>query len=193
MPRINLLPVRAMARIEQAKQELVVAGAVNLALVGLLAVAYQLGARELAARELQRAAAERALATLATRVAETEQLKVKSAALATKLAAIDKLRGEKEAPAPLLAFFADTLGDLPRVWLTRLAQQEATLTLEGGAMSQGDISAFQLALADRRPAFRNVELALVNTTHQGGADYLQWTITCLAPAPAQDAPAKAAP
>lgn len=183
MARINLLPVRALARLDGAKHELLLAGLFNLGLLVAVALGYQLQQRHLDALREARAQADRELAQMADQVQRTKVLDDKGAALSIKLAAIDRLRAKKAGPAQFLGFLSDVLGQLPRVWLNALVQEGERLTLEGGAMSQGDISAFQLALGAHRPAFRDVTLALVSTAHNDGARYLQWTISCRAQAP----------
>lgn len=181
MPRINLLPVRALARLDRAKHELVLAGLFNLVLLCALAAAYQLQAGVVASLHDQEAQAAHQLTQLADQVQRTKALDERTGKLSTKLSAIDRLRGKKSGPAQLLALFSEVLGELPRVWLTKLHQQGESVTLEGGAMTQGDISAFQLALGGRRPALREVTLALVSTAHDEAVNYLQWTITCRLP------------
>ena len=182
MPRINLLPVRALAKLDRAKHELLLAGLFNLALACALALAYQLQASRLASLHEAETQATHQLTQLADQVQRTKALDERAGKLSVKLAAIDKLRHKKGGPAPLLGFFTEVLGELPRVWLTQMVQLDDKLTLEGGAMSQGDISAFQLALGGHRPALRDVTLALVSTAHSESANYLQWTITCRLPA-----------
>lgn len=182
MARINLLPVRALARLDGAKHELLLAALFNLGLGVAVVLGYQLQARQLDGLRAARAQADHELLQMADQVQRTKVLDDKGKALAVKLAAIDRLRAKKAGPAEFLGFLSDVLGQLPRVWLKSLVQDGEKLTLEGGAMSQGDISAFQLALSAHRPAFREVTLSLVDTAHDAGSSYLRWTIACRAQA-----------
>ena len=74
MPRINLLPVRALAKLDRAKHELLLAGLFNLALACALALAYQLQASRLASLHEAEAQATHQLTQLADQVQRTKAL-----------------------------------------------------------------------------------------------------------------------
>lgn len=180
MLRINLLPTKASKKQATAKNELyLVAASFVVLLVGLYA-AYWFQSSEVDTLNGRIATAEAEVAALKKDVVRVEEFKKKAATLEQKLAVIDKLKKQKTGPAHMLDDLATILTDEPKVWLTKITEQNGTMTLEGEAMEHSNISDFQLALQRRSKFFRDVKLELVETKGRDGVNILAWRITCQA-------------
>lgn len=178
MPRLNLLPYRAAARIERGLRE-VRALAAGMAVLLCLFVGAKLYAdHQIDLHQAQLSEVMRVLAETSKRVEQVEASKAKAAGLARKLAAIEVLKQQKQGPAHLLSDLADILTAQPKVWLTGFEDQEGSLTLKGGAMEQSNISSFVMALEKQSSFFQEVSLSLINAANEGSFNYFQWTVLC---------------
>lgn len=178
MPRINLLPTRATARLEAARQELaaVAGGLVFLIFALFLWHGVTQGRIEDSTAKSQALNAD--LSDLQKKVTQIETFKTEAAVLEKKLAIIEKLARSRTGPAQVLDTLAQVINDQPKVWLTKFVEKDGHLTLEGGAMDQEDVSGFQMALVRQPKAFRDVRLTLVSTSQGSEAEYLTWIISC---------------
>lgn len=178
MIRINLLPVKAAHRHDTAKNELLaMAGGIAVVLVILFFWNSSLEAQIQEAQQRIKTVAKE-IEQLKQDVVRVEDFKKKAEVLSAKLKAIETLKAKKVGPAKMLDDLAKILTDEKKVWLTRLSESAGFLTLEGAAMEHENISDFQLAMEKRSKFFSDVTLAFVQSTKEGGIDYLTWKITC---------------
>lgn len=178
MPRINLLPTRAAARLEAAQQELLaVVGAIAFVLFALY-LWHGVTQGRIEDSAIKSAALQADLSDLQQKVTRIETFKTQASALEKKLAIIDKLSRSRSGPAQVLDALAQVIDSQPKVWLTRFTEKEGQLVLEGGAIEQEDVSSFHLALSKKPQLFANVKLTLVSTNQDKEAAYLTWVISC---------------
>lgn len=180
MLRINLLPTKANKKQATAKNELYLVMASFLVLLLGLYAAYWYQGREVDALDGRIATATAEVAALKKDVVRVEEFKKKAATLEQKIGVIEKLKKQKVGPAHMLDDLATILTDEPKVWLTRIAEKDGLMTLEGEAMEHSNISDFQLALQRRSKFFRDIRLELVETKARDGVNILSWRITCQA-------------
>jgi type IV pilus assembly protein PilN len=178
MPRINLLPTRALAKLDSARQELTAVVCGVLFALFALYLWHGVTQSRIEDSQLKSAALNQDLTGLQQKVTQIEAFKSEAALLEKKLATIDKLARSRSGPARVLDALAQVINDVPKVWLTRFAEKDGVLVLEGGAMDQEDVSAFHLGLAKQPELFTNVKLTLVNASHEQETEYLKWTISC---------------
>lgn len=178
MPKINLLPTRATAKLDAARQELLgFTGA--LVFTGFALFLYH----GVAASRIEDAIAKNEqlksdVTVLEKKVTEIDGFKAQAVLLEKKLAIIDQLSRSRSGPARVLDGLADVLESQPRVWLLRFESSNTKLVLEGGAIEQEDVSAFQLALAKRPDLFDHLHLNLIHTEHGVDSEFLSWSIQC---------------
>jgi Tfp pilus assembly protein PilN len=178
MPRINLLPVRVLRRQEAARQELLLAGGVVAFAAFALFLWHGVLSGHVSDALARKEAVSGELTALQVQVSKIDAFKAEAEALEKKLAIIDTLTQQRHGPARLLDAIAAATEALPRVWLVSVAQSEAGVTLEGGAIDQEDISALQLALGGQPRLFGTPKLSLITAVHEGEAAYLQWAMQC---------------
>lgn len=178
MPRINLLPVKQLAKLEASRAELRNYGGLLLIVCLLCTAHYSWLAGRIAQAQSRTLHTQSAASSLQEKVVEIEAYKTKLAALAKKLDAIDKLLQRRTGPSRLLGIFADACQAHPKVWLTKWSQHDQLLSISGKAISQEDISAFQMDLQKYEPVLHNVTLTLVHVDKESNDQILQWTMTC---------------
>ena len=180
MPRINLLPVKAARRVGNARNEIMVFGVVLLVIFGGLYSWYLSVNAEISEMQARIDELAQEIVKVERKVTQVDDFKKKSATLQRKLDVIDTLKKQKVGPAKMLSDLADILTKQRKVWITSMQEVNGTLTIQGGAMEQENISEFQLALEQQSKFFHSVTLTLVNSAKEGGVSYFQWTITCKA-------------
>ncbi len=144
MIRINLLPVRVSKKKEAGKQQLVFFA---MAAVFALICNFwwsQSRTQDLAARteKLKRTRVE--IAQLEKIIGEVTDIKAQQAAVKEKLAVLDKLKAGRQGPVRMLDELARIIPK--RVWIRKLDEKAGAVTLEGGAGTIEDVSAFLSAL-----------------------------------------------
>lgn len=178
MPRINLLPTRAVARLEAARQELLAVLGGMLFVLFALYLWHGVTQGRIEDSAIKGASLQADLSDLQQKVTRIETFKTQASALEKKLAIIDKLSRSRRGPAQVLDALAQVITDQPKVWLTKFTEKEGHLLLEGGAIEQEDVSSFHLALSRRPLLFTDVTLTLVSTSQDKEAEHLTWVISC---------------
>jgi type IV pilus assembly protein PilN len=178
MPRINLLPYRATQRREKAFLELKGIGVGGVCLLTALLAYASWEAHRGSLLEARIGQTQQELGDIDKLVARVEDFKSRTATLQRKLATIDHLKKQKLGPARMLSDLADILTHEPKVWLTSVEEHGGRLALKGGAMDQGNLSHFQMALEKQSLLFNDVHLTLVNSANEGSFTYFQWTLSC---------------
>jgi type IV pilus assembly protein PilN len=180
MPRINLLPVKAARRQEQARTQLLMSLA-GLALVCLIVYLWNVSVQMRTSRiEKQIDTLNQTLAKLTEEVKRVEMFKAQAQVLEQKINVIETLKKMKSGPAKLLDNLATILTNHEKVWVTSISEVKGILSLEGAAMDHEDISEFQLDLQKHPVFFTGVHLEMVSTKEETGRRYLIWKITCIA-------------
>ncbi len=174
MIRINLLPVRISKKKEAGKQQLLFFG---LAVLLVLICNFwwsRSRVSELAAREdkLRRTRSE--IAQLEKIIGEVKNIKAQQAALKDKLAVLDKLKAGRQGPVRMLDELATIIPK--RVWLRKLDENAGSATLEGGAGTIEDVSAFLSALKQAH-YFSAPELKKTTAKREGKFKTVDFVIT----------------
>jgi len=174
MIRINLLPVRISKKKVAGKQQLIFFA---LAVVFALICNFWWSRNRtqvLANREdkLKRTRAE--IAQLEKIIGEVKNIKAQQAAVKDKLAVLDKLKAGRQGPVKMLDELATIMPK--RVWLRKLDEKGGTATIEGGAGTIEDVSAFLTALK-RAQYFSAPELKKTSAKREGKFKTVDFTIT----------------
>mgnify|MGYP006271173397 CR=1 FL=1 len=178
MIRINLIPLRASRRKDDAKKELAVMGAsLGVVLVGLVAW-HSANANKISDLEAQIDAVQNKISGIKKDVVRVKDFRKQAKELQRKLDAIEKLKKKKLGPAKFMEDLATILTEERRVWLTSLVEENGELTLTGGAIEHQDISNFTMALQQDSAFFSQISLAGVQSAKKSGVQYLKWTIAC---------------
>ncbi len=174
MIRINLLPVRASRKKEAGKQQLMlIAATAVLALVCNFWWSHS-RASELATRQEKVKRTKTEIAQLEKIIGEVKNIKAEQSAVKDKLAVLEKLKAGRQGPVKMLDELATTIPK--RVWLKKLDEKGGAATIEGGAGTIEDVSAFIGALK-RAQYFSNPELKKTPARRDGKFKSVDFTIT----------------
>ncbi len=184
MLQINLLPVRQLKKRAKAKKQLALmvlslAGAcLLLAVIGL----WQLG--NISSLKSKKEVLEQEKKELAPFLAKLKALKEKEIELQRKTDIIKKLRQESPLTVRILDEVANRL-DNQRMWLTRLEQQNNSLTLTGMALDNQTIAQFMDNLAASE-FIADVALGDSSLTVVSGLNLKKFTLNCAVAYPKQE-------
>ena len=177
MPRINLLPAKRIARMEDLAREVRWAVILTVAAIAALGCHALAQASYLATRQDELVQLNSESETLQDKVHQIDRIKNDLSVVGKKLAVIEALRNSKMGPSRLLGGLAQVLAAHPRVWLTQFDEQDDSVKLSGNAMAQEDISHFQVALGRQASLFASVTLLLVSSGKAGSDHILEWSMS----------------
>ena len=162
MIRINLLAterraVKAVSRGMQAGQKMMVAGSLIL-MMTLAALGWRYWALGQQAAQLEEdiVAAKREETRLQEILRQVNEFEARKATLEARLALIDELRQGQNAPVHMIDQVSRGLPDM--TWLTNVAQQGYTLTIQGRCLTLTSLSDFIGNLEGSRYFIRPVEI-----------------------------------
>jgi len=162
MIRINLLAaerraVKAVSRGMEAGQKLMVVGSLILVLA-VAGLGWRYWALGQQAAQLQEdiAAAQREEARLQEILRQVTEFEARKASLEARLALIDELRKGQNAPVHMIDQLSRALPDM--TWLTNVAQQGYTLTIQGRCLTLTSLSDYIGNLEGSRYFIRPVEI-----------------------------------
>jgi type IV pilus assembly protein PilN len=176
MIRINLLPTKAARKRDTAKQELMGCIGGLLLLVGGIYLFHADLAGDADELDHKIEQVKQEIARLSQDVVRVEDYKKKAATLESKIVVINGLQSKRINPAHLLDDLATIVHEQEKVWLTKLVENQGTITIEGGAMEHENISDFQLALERQSKLIANVRLNSVKAAEVDKQKILQWQI-----------------
>ncbi|MBN1962278.1 MAG: PilN domain-containing protein [Deltaproteobacteria bacterium] len=180
MMRINLLPVRAARRQVSARQELLIMSGTLVVIIAGLFAWWTVETAKISDMQERVDTVRAEMETVKKDVIRVQEFKTKAELLERKLKVIEELKLKKIGPAKMLDDLAAILTDERKVWLTKLVEKDGTMTLEGGAMEEQNISEFQIALTKRSKIFSQVRLNVVTAQKINGVPYLTWIMVCKA-------------
>ncbi|MFH0810676.1 MAG: PilN domain-containing protein [Pseudomonadota bacterium] len=176
MIRINLLPLRAERKKEEAKYAVsVFCLVVLLIVVGLGALHYR-SARKVATLKQMVAEKEAKIAHYKALSEEIKILKAQKAALDSKLDFIKTLEMQKTGPVHLLDELASRL-PMQRLWLTGLTQTPQTLELNGEALDNEAIADYMRQL-DGSDYLTSVDLVSAEQASRNDIKIMKFSIIC---------------
>lgn len=156
MIRINLLPARKTKQRETVQQQLIAFAAVlAIAVIGCVGW-WKWKDNEVEERNKIISAKNEELKQLEKIIGEVNEFTSTKKELEDKLAVIQDLKKGKSGPVRALD---DLASEIPkRVWIEKMEEKGGSLTFEGKAIDNEDVSAFMKAL-EKSKYFRNVQLA----------------------------------
>jgi type IV pilus assembly protein PilN len=176
MIRINLLPLRAERKKEDARRLIsVYVLSVSLVLIGMVAW-YLSGRQQVSRLEDELAKNKSEIAHYTELAKQIDQYKAQKAALDAKLGVITDLERSKTGPVHLLDELATRL-PVQRLWLTSLEQRGSGMTLKGQALDNESIANFMRQL-EASDYISNVDLQGVEQKENGGSKLMEFSLAC---------------
>ena len=176
MIKINLLPVRAAKKKESAKQQLMIFVLALIVFVGLafLVYSYELIKIRTITQDNERSTKE--IQRLKTIIGEIDNIKKLQDEVKKKLDILNRLRKEKTGPAIRLAKLSDATPE--KVWLTKYAENGASVAMSGIAFNEDLIAAFMRNL-QASDEYVNVELLVSEQVDSSGVKAKKFDISCI--------------
>jgi type IV pilus assembly protein PilN len=172
---INLLPVRAAQKKEQLRGQLVILiVSLVVVLIGCAGVYVSLSMK-MGSLQQEITRQENESRKLQKTIGEVGHIKKLQKDLQGKLDVLDKLKAGKTGPVHLLDELSRVIPD--KCWLTSFKDSGGTISLNGFGLSEDVVAAFMRDL-DASPYYRNVELNVIEQTHQGSLTLQKFNITC---------------
>ena len=161
MIKINLLPVRAAKKKESAIQQLVIAGAVIVAIALIVTSLYVVKHLQVVTAKEDIASANIKINELKTKIGKLEELKTLKEQVKKKLDVLSQLRKNKTGPAQRLSTLSDLTPE--RLWLTNYSESGQDVKLSGIAFTEELIAQFMKTL-EASSNFMSVELLVSEQT-----------------------------
>ncbi len=176
MIRINLLPIKQLKKLIQARSE--VLGLVVLVAVILLGIAMVALAQSAKVSNLQTTNSEltKKRQSYQSILNEIAKLQKDKENLVTKLEMIGKLKKGSQVTVRVLDDLAN-LTPTNRLWLNSLDQKPGSLLISGIALDNSTIAQFMKSL-DESPYFTSPKLSRSSLTEVGGRKLKQFSLTC---------------
>lgn len=175
MIKINLLPYRVSKKKETATQQLMIMGAILVISLVAIGTVYAVTLSKIRTAKEEITRSEEELATLKKKIGEIDNLKKLQAEVQKKLDILNQLRKAKTGPAVRLARLSDIVSE--RMWLTRYAESDTSVSISGLAYSEELIADFMTKIQGS-PEFTNVELQVSEQQEVSGVKLKKFDITC---------------
>ena len=181
MIRINLLPVRATARLDSVKRELVLVGAALSVMLLLMGSAYLVVGSQASDLRAENDKLQQEIANLKAIVVEVDEFEQKKEEYNRKLDVIAKLKAGQEGPVHMLDELS--LATPEKLHLESLKERNQLIELGGLAVSNEIIAQF-LTNLQRSPWFTNVELDGIDQVDVDGYKLKRFVVTARVVVPA---------
>ncbi len=175
MIKINLLPYRVSKKKETATQQLMIMGAILVISLVVIGTVYAVTLSKIRTAKEEITRSEEELATLKKKIGEIDNLKKLQAEVQKKLDILNQLRKAKTGPAVRLARLSDIVSE--RMWLTKYAESDTSVSISGLAYSEELIADFMTKIQGS-PEFTNVELQVSEQQEVSGVKLKKFDITC---------------
>lgn len=176
MIKINLLPVRAAKKKETAKQQITILVASVVAVLAIALTAYSITMAKTGAVKKEIDSSEQEIQRLKTKIGEIDNIKKLQAEVKKKLDVLNQLRKEKSGPANRLARLSEATPD--KLWLTKYAENGASVSISGVAFNEDLIAEFIRNL-QASGEFTSVELVVSEQNEMGGVKVKRFDITSI--------------
>ncbi|MEM1024896.1 MAG: PilN domain-containing protein [Myxococcota bacterium] len=175
MIRINLLPVRQTQKRQSVQQQLLIGVGVLVAIV--VASVVWTAVISSSAEERKQAVAEKQneRKQLDKIIGEVNAFTEKKKELEEKLDVIDGLSKAKIGPVRALDDLATEIPN--RVWVTKMGENNGSVTIEGRAIDPEDVSSFLLAL-QKSKYFSGIVLTYSKAVKEQNVTIYEYKITC---------------
>lgn len=175
MITINLLPVReAKKRETELKQAVIVGSVLGGTLLLIVAVHVAIAGR-ISSVNSQIQATQAEIDELSKVIGNVAEFKKRKADIEEKLAVIRTLEANRGGPVHVLDEIASRLPE--KLWLTRLNENNGSLSVEGLSIDNETIAAYMTKL-EESPYFENVELERSELEEGGPVKLNRFTISC---------------
>lgn len=177
MIRINLLPIRQTQKRQTLQQQLLIGGMLLvITLIACIVWSATVSSR-VDDRRAQIAQKRNELKQLDKIIGEVNEFTTKKKELEEKLKVIEQLRKGKTGPVKALDDLATEIPN--RVWLTKLTENNGSVTIEGNAIDHEDVSAFMKSL-QKSKYFSGIVLGYSKASKdaKSGVTLYQFKITC---------------
>jgi type IV pilus assembly protein PilN len=188
MIKINLLPVRAAKKKETAKQQITILVASVVAVLAIALTAYSITMAKTGAVKKEIDSSEQEIQRLKTKIGEIDNIKKLQAEVKKKLDVLNQLRKEKSGPANRLARLSEATPD--KLWLTKYAENGASVSISGVAFNEDLIAEFIRNL-QASGEFTSVELVVSEQNEMGGVKVKRFDITSILKNVKKEEPASA--
>lgn len=164
MIKINLLPVRAAKKKENAIQQLVIAGTAVVFIALVVISLYFVKRVQVSATKDEITAANSKITELKAKIGKLEELKTLKEQVKKKLDVLGQLRKNKTGPAQRLSTLSDLTPE--RLWLTNYNETGQDVKISGIAFTEELIAQFMKSL-EASNDFMAVELQVSEQTMMG--------------------------
>ncbi len=175
MIKINLLPLRAAKKKENAKQQIAIAILAVAAILIIAIVVYTVTLAKISATKGEIARAEQEITNLKAKIGEIDNLKKLQAEVRKKLEVLSQLRKDKAGPSKRLAKLSDATPD--KVWITKYMESSTNVSIAGVAQNEDMIAEFMRKLVETKEFF-NVELMLSEQAEMSGVKVKKFELSC---------------
>lgn len=175
MIRINLLPVKAAQKKEQARNQIIVAGAFLLVTCGVCYFLYDNLQGQIAQLDATISRTRTEIKNLEKKIGEVNKYKKLQEDLQNKLNVLADLKESKAGPVHLMDELIEALPD--KLWVNQLVQKGDSISLAGVGLTEDDVATFMTRL-EASPYYRNVELKVTKQKVQDGLRLQNFELSC---------------
>ncbi|MDY0211471.1 MAG: PilN domain-containing protein [Desulfuromonadaceae bacterium] len=180
MIKINLLPVKAVQKQIQMRNNLIVAVSMLLLLGGVCYVFHSMVTSDIAAVEQEINDNRREISSLKKKIGEVNRFKKLQEELRNKLKIMNELRASKSVPVHLMDELIRALPE--KLWLTSFTEKNGSVQISGVGLTENDVAVFMTNL-ERSPYYSKVDLKVTKQKVQDGLRLQNFDISCRAENP----------
>lgn len=177
MIKINLLPYRERAKVENLTRQIALIVISFIALILVVGAVQLYVSLTIGGLEKDVKQQEGRLVELTKIIGDIERYKKDKAVLDRKLAVIDSLEQNRLAPVRMLDELS-TLVPVKEIWLEKLTQKESGLTIEGVARSNIAVALFMKNLV-ASSFVASVDLTSTKEKEMSGVKLQQFVVSCV--------------
>ncbi len=181
MIKINLLPVKAVQKQIQMRNNLLVTVAMLLLVGGVCYVLHASITSDIAAVEQEVNDNRREINSLKKKIGEVNRFKKLQEELNSKLKIMDELRASKSGPVHLMDELIKALPE--KLWITSFTEKGGAVMISGVGLTENDVATFMTNL-ERSPYYSRVDLKVTKQKVQDGLRLQSFDLSCRAENPA---------
>ena len=186
MIKINLLPVKAVQKQIQLRNNLLVMVVALLLVGGVCYVFYSSLMSEIKTVDQQIKDNNREINRLKKKIGEVNKYKKLQEELRNKLKVMEQLRTSKSGPVHLMDELISALPE--KLWITSFSEKGGTIKISGVGLTENDVASFMTNL-EHSLYYSSIELKVTKQKVKEGLRLQNFDITCRAANPKSDSPA----
>ncbi len=176
MIKINLLPVKAVQKQIQMRNNLLVAVSMLLLVGGVCYIVHGSITANIAAIDQEISDNKREISSLKKKIGEVNRFKKLQEELRNKLKIMNELRASKSGPVHLMDELIKALPE--KLWITSFAEKNGTAQISGVGLTENDVATFMTNL-ENSPYFLRVDLKVTKQKVQDGLRLQNFDLSCL--------------